>query len=279
MSQGNILNHITSRIKADVDFLVSEGLMSRYDADIVANKLPAIANDEDNSQRGRSGLASPPSSTASTPSTERVMPALRKPPPPAPVNKSIPQAKTLWGYNEDGSELADLSFPAGATIDIIEETNSDWWKGRYNGREGLLPSSYVEKLPASSSNTIPTSGFPQAASSPISSPDPAAHYPHHPGGFMAPSRNGGYMPPPQQNQWGSPSPQPPAPWTQGGGGPPPPQGGYFQPPPPPPEVVAQQDKKKSRFGKYGSQAGSAAASGVGFGAGAAIGGGIVNALF
>jgi len=291
MSQNNILNHITTRIKADVEFLVAEGLMSRYDADIVANKLPSVA--EEHSQSHKSGLVSPPSSNASTPVSERIAPfkkaaataaaALgRTPARPAPApSSSSPQAKALWGYNEDGSEPADLSFPAGATIEIVEETNADWWKGRYQGREGLLPSSYVEKLPPSSSSSAPS--FPEANSaSPPSDPEKAAMYSGnsgamHPRFVPPPPPGGGYMPPPsQQNQW-NPGPYSPhaQQWSQGG----PPAGYQHSPPPPPPPEGGVPEKKKSKFGKYGSQAGSAAASGVGFGAGAAIGGGIVNAIF
>jgi hypothetical protein len=113
MSQNNVLNHITTRIKADVEFLVAEGLMSRYDADIVANKLPSVA--EEHSQSHKSGLVSPPSSNASTPVSERIAPfkkaaataaaaLTRTPARPAPApSPSSPQAKALWGYNEDGS--------------------------------------------------------------------------------------------------------------------------------------------------------------------------------
>lgn len=283
MSQHNILNHITSRIKADLEFLVAEGLMSRYDADIVSNKLPSADVSHPQANRAASGLASPPSSAVSTPSSERVMPALKKAPPPPPIPavasiRTMPQAKALWGYNEDGSEPADLSFPAGAIIDIVEETNADWWKGRTaNGREGLFPSSYAEKLPPSTSNMAPS--FPHSATTPVSSPpDPEKSHQHMGGGgrFSAPPPRGGYLPPlgPQPNQWEAPSPQP-APWAHAGG----PPVGYQQPPPPPPPEMGGPEKKKSKFGKYGSQAGSAAASGVGFGAGAAIGSGIVNAIF
>jgi len=38
-------------------------------------------------------------------------------------------------------------------------------------------------------------------------------------------------------------------------------------------------KKKNKYGKLGSTMGNAAAGGVGFGAGAAIGSGIINAIF
>lgn len=43
--------------------------------------------------------------------------------------------------------MGDLSFSAGELIDIVEETNADWWKGKTaKGDIGLFPSSYVEKL-------------------------------------------------------------------------------------------------------------------------------------
>ncbi|KAJ7678550.1 SH3 domain-containing protein [Mycena rosella] len=41
----------------------------------------------------------------------------------------------------------------------------------------------------------------------------------------------------------------------------------------------EQEKKKSKFGKYGNTMAHSAAGGVGFGAGSAIGGGLVRAIF
>jgi len=35
----------------------------------------------------------------------------------------------------------------GDIIDIVEESNPDWWTGRNRGRQGLFPSNYVLKLP------------------------------------------------------------------------------------------------------------------------------------
>lgn len=53
--------------------------------------------------------------------------------------------------------MGDLSFSAGEIIDIIEETNTDWWKGKTpKGDIGLFPSSYVEKL---SSAVVPGRRF------------------------------------------------------------------------------------------------------------------------
>lgn len=50
-----------------------------------------------------------------------------------------------------------MSFSEGDIIEIVAETNADWWTGSFNGRQGLFPSNHVEKL----------------ASTPIRSPAPA----------------------------------------------------------------------------------------------------------
>ncbi|KAG6881121.1 hypothetical protein C0993_002744, partial [Termitomyces sp. T159_Od127] len=42
----------------------------------------------------------------------------------------------------------DLSFVVGDIITITEENNADWWTGTLDGRSGLFPSAYVEKLSA-----------------------------------------------------------------------------------------------------------------------------------
>lgn len=41
-----------------------------------------------------------------------------------------------------------MSFSAGDIIEIIDETNADWWKGRFKGKEGLFPSNYVQRVQA-----------------------------------------------------------------------------------------------------------------------------------
>lgn len=54
----------------------------------------------------------------------------------------------------------DLSFQVGEIIEIVKETNADWWTGRNKaGKEGLFPSVYVEKLPPRS--VSPLSSFPE----------------------------------------------------------------------------------------------------------------------
>ena len=78
----------------------------------------------------------------------------------------------------------DLSFRPGDIIEIVEETNADWWKGRFNGKEGLFPSNHVEKLtasaptPAAPMRTIhaPPPSFEQATQKSAYKPFGAAHH-------------------------------------------------------------------------------------------------------
>lgn len=43
-------------------------------------------------------------------------------------------------------EPNDLTMSIGDVVDIVEETNADWWTGRNRGKQGLFPSNYVQKL-------------------------------------------------------------------------------------------------------------------------------------
>lgn len=43
-----------------------------------------------------------------------------------------------------GIEDGQLSFPAGATIEVVAGDKGGWSTGRFDGEEGLFPSSYVE---------------------------------------------------------------------------------------------------------------------------------------
>ncbi|KAJ6577347.1 SH3 domain-containing protein [Mycena capillaripes] len=155
---------------------------------------------------------------------------------------AVVQARALWDYNVDGRDADDLSFSAGDIIEIVKEENSDWWMGRVNGKQALFPSAYVEKIAAPNSAPAPRNVAP--VSNANNGPRPA----YRP--FMAAH--------------------------QGRDAPPAPGGGTnslgLQQDP-------EQDKKKSKYSKYGDTMAHSAAGGVGFGAGAAIGGGLVRAIF
>lgn len=49
-------------------------------------------------------------------------------------------------------EPNDLTMAVGDVIDVVEETNPDWWTGRNRGKRGLFPSNYVQKLPPDTSS-------------------------------------------------------------------------------------------------------------------------------
>ena len=67
----------------------------------------------------------------------------------APENASIFQVictvETFSPY--DASDATELSFPAGAAIQILYQDPSGWWDGYYEGVFGSLPSNFVNVLP------------------------------------------------------------------------------------------------------------------------------------
>jgi len=215
-----MLNHIVSQVQANVEFLASQNYISRTDADQFLAKLPSS---DDNPQ---------PKSTF-RPATKA---ASNRAPPAAPVKRQAPaapqvvQARALWSFNEDNAEPGDLSFSAGDVIEILEETNADWWTGRFRGKQGVFPSNYVEKITSPISETV--------SEKPVYRPFGAAYH-------------GLDQPPPAGQGVNS-------------------VGLQGQP---------EAHGKKSKFGGLGDTMAQSAAGGVGFGAGAAIGGGLVRALF
>jgi len=189
-----------------------------------------------------------------TPSPKPVVPARRAVPPP----KQTVQVRALWNWNEDEQNPNDLPFHAGDVFEIITETNADWWTGRHNGKQGLFPSNYVEKinLPVSSSQLIEAS-------------QPALQGRNLPPPSYAPQ----YQPPmavPVVYQPQLPSPNQQAAYNPYMG----PTNIVAQPPPEQP-----QPPKKSRFGGMGNTLAQSAVGGVGFGAGSAVGSGIINSIF
>ncbi|EPQ54310.1 SH3-domain-containing protein [Gloeophyllum trabeum ATCC 11539] len=215
-----LLAHVVSQMRQNIEFLVSQNYITAADASLMTARLPC----------------------ATGPVSAAVAPALTKapravPPPPA-ARPVIGKAKALWPYNEDAQDPSDLTFHPGDIIEIVEETNDDWWIGRVRGREGLFPTNHVARV---DTPALPARAVPPA---PRGSTEKPAYKP-----FMA-AHHGADVPPPggATNSLG-----------------------LAQDP--------KQEAKKSKFGKYGNTMAHSAAGGVGFGAGAAIGGGLVRAIF
>ncbi|KAI5119009.1 hypothetical protein M0805_004418 [Coniferiporia weirii] len=230
------VDHIVEQIQHNVGFLVSQGHMTQQDADLVLSRLPSDASPV----QARPLLAAPAQARR----------GVQPPPPPS----RLPQARAVWAYNENGQDPDDLSFSPGDVIEIVEETNDDWWMGKYNGKQGLFPSNHVEKL----STSAPTGPAPAAPVRAIHAPPPQYDQP-----AAVPRGKVAYRP------FGAAH--------HGTDKPPPVQVGAVN------SVGLQeaegQDKKKSKYGKLGNTMAHSAAGGVGFGAGAAIGGGLVRAIF
>ncbi|MBN3315575.1 MYO1F protein, partial [Atractosteus spatula] len=72
-------------------------------------------------------------------------------PPPAPTGRPKPQARPQGPrcralYQYTGQDVDELSFNVNDVIDILNEDPSGWWRGRFQGKEGLFPGNYVEKI-------------------------------------------------------------------------------------------------------------------------------------
>ncbi|SCV06073.1 LANO_0H21506g1_1 [Lachancea nothofagi CBS 11611] len=60
---------------------------------------------------------------------------------------TAPAAETVTAlYDYQAQAEGDLTFPAGAIIEILERTDdtNGWWTGRYGGFQGVFPANYVQ---------------------------------------------------------------------------------------------------------------------------------------
>ncbi|TDL16477.1 SH3-domain-containing protein [Rickenella mellea] len=252
-----LLAHIISQTKANIDFLISQNYITVADAEKLTSKLTSHSDSNALSEQA-AGLSLDAQPRAPSPA-RYIVPSTRRTVPPPPSR--VVRARALWDYNENGQQPNDLSFHAGDVIEIVTETNADWWMGMNNGKQGLFPSNYVEKIP----DDINSNHSPMTAPVPIPPPQ------FQSGPMYAPTYNA--TPPPP---WNQPSPMPSYPMAK--------QEIYANPqgppaPPPGQDQNVQPNGKKNKFGKYGGTMAQAAAGGVGFGAGAAVGSGIINAIF
>ncbi|KAJ3842039.1 hypothetical protein EV361DRAFT_136377 [Lentinula raphanica] len=286
-----LVQHLIAQTRSNISFLISQHQIApnvgREILDRLPNAGPSIpdpvtALSEQASNIHITGPSSPPPPVAYG----------TRDYPPTPV--SVVKAKALWGYNEGGEDPQDLSFRAGDIIEIVQETNPDWWTGRFKGREGLFPATYVEKLPPSSPLNRPPpspvarsnsaykpnnndSSYNYSDSRPLGSP--AAPNPTYsyapPTGPPGPGPNG-YGPPPSGYYQSPPPPQGYSPYPYAPPGPPQPGPVVMSASAPP---APMEQPKKSKFGGMGNTLATAAVGGLGFGAGSAIGADVVNSIF
>ncbi|KAM0273942.1 hypothetical protein ACHAQH_008114 [Verticillium albo-atrum] len=229
----------------------------------------AMANMSVRSQQGQNPSPAPPSYANST---GPVAPPPGPPPPPAkPV---LAHARALYRYQ--AADSRDLSFERDDKIAVHEYMNADWWMGRNSrtGAEGIFPKTYVAV---------------EAAPAPPPAQDRAA-YGQQPGYHNQPATQQLWPPPQQQqqHQYAPPQPQYGQP-----SGPPPQQNPYNSDTPP--SAIAnqgsstegqqqqgQEGEQKDGAGKakeYGEKFGKKLGNAAIFGAGATLGGNLVNSIF
>ncbi|KAH7928053.1 SH3-domain-containing protein [Leucogyrophana mollusca] len=271
-----VFSHIISQTRENVQFLLSHHQISEADGRDILARLPVAGTSIDAlaQQTRRLAMSPVPSTTGSNVSSAKPLTI---------------EARAIWDWSSEDPN--DVSFNAGDIIEIISETNEDWWTGRHKGKQGLFPSNYVEKIKRASTPPSfhefprPTSPYGSLYGDQKYPPPGPLQYLPGPGPPQSP-----YQPPPgpPQSQY---QPPPGPPQSQYQPPPPHPQGGYQGPPqgaaynpyitPVPDNTLSQAQKppKKNRFGGLGSTMAQSAAGGVGFGAGSAVGSGIINSIF
>jgi LAS seventeen-binding protein 1/2 len=165
---------------------------------------------------------------------------------------SVPQSAPAPSYSPQGEEIAetlydyqvrdptDLPLQVGRRLVVLEHLNPDWWRGRdiQTGREGIFPSNYVRVI----------EGEKQRAPVPVP----------YGAGPISPVPSNPYYPPPSTNYYQNQGPSQP-----------------MQQEPVVVEAQPQQQHHTSdAFKKFGSKLGNAAI----FGAGATLGGDLVNSI-
>ncbi|RKF56332.1 inducibility protein 3 [Erysiphe neolycopersici] len=246
------INRSLRTIKNELESLAERGAISDDVYDTIMSALPAESPLNSTSARGN--ITKSNNVVASTPSPAEP-PSLamgnlsldNNPAPPSPVpaptsaptKVEIARATALYRYAEQG----DCNFEMGDILSVYEYMNQDWWLGKNlrTGQEGVFPQNYVQRMPNFSHGS----------------------YANEKGNMY---QNG--FPPPYQQQM-----QPSAP----------PQSGPVNPynSSVPPMQVAEQptDSKLGKGGEMGKKFGKKLGNAAIFGAGATIGGNIVNSIF
>lgn len=65
----------------------------------------------------------------------------------APIATATPGVEYCTAlYDYQAQAQGDLSFPAGAQIEIVQRVDdvNQWWTGKYNGQQGVFPGNYVQ---------------------------------------------------------------------------------------------------------------------------------------
>ena len=68
-------------------------------------------------------------------------------------------AKVVDDYDAEYDD--EISLKIGELVEVLDQTDTDWWKGSLNGKVGLFPSNYVKlgkstiSIPKSQPTSVP----------------------------------------------------------------------------------------------------------------------------
>ena len=163
--QSSIISHVTDKAAAAAG----------------AATLAAAASSS-SSMASPGGAAHTPnqSSTSQAPTTPNNASSASAAPPAAPAAVAAPPAgpaeTAVALYDFDQNEADDLPFKAGQSIRLLAcEEKDEWWQGEINGRVGIFPKAYVNKISANGAAEQPAAA-PAApvAAAPAAAPAAAA---------------------------------------------------------------------------------------------------------
>ncbi|KAG5368621.1 Class E vacuolar protein-sorting machinery protein [Yarrowia sp. C11] len=298
-----VINRSVTSLHNELEFLFESEVISKALYDDICNKIPRKLTPGQKLDLPGSQVVGIAEVTERVAQVQITEPS----PPVAPHPSSAGSGGKVEAlYDYAAQDPTDLALVKGDQIEIVEKLNNDWWKGRGpSGKEGIFPANYVKELsdtpymappPVSrSQSSVSSAGvasstttLPNVSSLAINDEksEKSAYPSYVQPDYAAPAAN--YNPPPP-TQYNPPPPDqyggyqaPPPPGYQGGYQPPPPQGyqqqQYYQPPPPQTVVVEQGQQQQGGGGhlkSIGSKFGNAAI----FGAGATLGGDLINSIF
>lgn len=90
------------------------------------------------------GGDAPPPTTEPTPS------------PPAAVPKSGGKKFVKVTFDYEKTQDDELELKVGEVIELLEDDDDGWWKGKLNGKEGVFPSNFVEVIKDGPAPVLPT---------------------------------------------------------------------------------------------------------------------------
>jgi len=249
-------NRSLRNIKNELESLAEHGAISDEVYDKIMAALPAESSLGGSARSNPTPVQAQAPVPAPVPTNAFNNMRLNDPPPPAystpaapslpnrapsapPAKPEIARATALYRY----AEPDDCTFEAGDQIAVHEYMNNDWWLGRNlrTGKEGVFPVNYVQVIPSQ----------PQGP--------PAMHGAY---GNEKSNYNNAY-PGQYQQQQGPPPPGPSNPYNSSV----------------PPMAVAEEPSKPGKGQEMGKKFGKKLGNAAIFGAGATIGGNIVNSIF